>query len=210
MRLIGIFLILAVLVIVPFMIWGENLDQRFSTEGTVEWLRNFGAWGWLAGIGLLISDLFLPIPATIIMAALGYVYGPWIGGAVSALGSFLTGQVAYGLCRSLGQKAAQRIAGEKDLVRGRELFARHGGWLVAWSRWMPVFQEAISCMAGLIRMPYPAFTLALACGCLPLGFAFAAIGHAGVDNPRLAIGLSIAVPPVLWLLFRRWLKQKAE
>ena len=34
---------------------------------------------------------------------------------------------------------------------------------------------------------------------LATGFVFAAIGHAGVDHPFLAIALSAGLPPLLWL-----------
>jgi len=177
----------------------------------VEWLRGFGAWGWLAGIVLLMLDLVLPIPSTVVMSALGFVYGPVWGGFFAAGGSWLAGLFAYGLCRSLGPGVARKLVGEKDLARGHALFARVGGWLVAWSRWLPVFQETIACMAGLTRMPFGAFVVALACGCLPMGFAFAAIGHAGVENPGLAIALSVAFPPILWLVSRRlWSKARAD
>jgi uncharacterized membrane protein YdjX (TVP38/TMEM64 family) len=176
----------------------------------VEWLRNFGAWGWLAGIALLMTDLVLPIPSTVVMSALGFVYGPLVGGALAAAGSWLAGMLAYGLCRLLGPGVARRLVGEKDLARGQAVFARIGGWLVAWSRWLPVLQETIACMAGLTRMPFGAFALALACGCLPMGFAFAAIGHAGVANPALAITLSAALPPILWLVSRRLWRQAAQ
>ena len=211
MRLLWIFLALAVLVLVPFAIWGGDLERSFSLEGAVDWLRDFGVWGWLAGIGLLMTDLVLPIPSTVVMSALGFVYGPGLGGALSAVGSWLAGMLAYGLCRLLGPRVARRLVGEKDLVRGQVVFARVGGWLVAWSRWLPVLQETIACMAGLTRMPFGAFALALACGCLPMGFAFAAIGHAGVENPSLAIALSAALPPVLWLVSRRiWRRAGAD
>jgi hypothetical protein len=37
-----------------------------------------------------------------------------------------------------------------------------------------------------------------------LGFAFAAIGHLGQNNPWLALVLSALVPMVLWLVARRF------
>jgi uncharacterized membrane protein YdjX (TVP38/TMEM64 family) len=145
------------------------------------------------------------------MSALGFVYGPWWGGTLAAGGSWLAGLLAYGLCRALGPRIAVRLVGARDLERGQRLFASVGGWLVAWSRWLPVLQETIACMAGLTRMPFATFAVALACGSVPMGFAFAAIGHAGVENPALAIGLSAALPPVLWLISRRiWKRAGAD
>jgi uncharacterized membrane protein YdjX (TVP38/TMEM64 family) len=174
----------------------------------VAWLGEYDHWAGAAGVVLLLSDLVLPVPGTMVMSALGFVYGPVVGGAVAALGSFLSGALGYTLCRLLGPHAALRILGEKDLARGERLFSSVGGWLVVLSRWLPLFPEVIACMAGLARMRASTFFAALACGSLPLGFAFAAVGHAGADYPLLALTLSALGPPVLWLavqtFFRGW------
>ena len=166
MRLFGWFLLLALIVLIPFLIWGSCFERSFSQEGTVAWLTGFGPWASLAGILLLMSDLILPIPATAVMAALGFLYGPLAGGLIATLGSFLSGALAYLLCRRFGRPAAARLLGPQELVEGERLFARAGGWLVVLSRWLPVFPEVIACMAGLSGMrPIPFFAaLALRLG----------------------------------------------
>ncbi|MEM7025047.1 MAG: VTT domain-containing protein [Pseudomonadota bacterium] len=200
LRLFWIFIVLALLVLIPFAIWGEGLEHLFSQESTVAWLEDYGQWAWAAGMLLLASDLLLPIPATAIMAALGFVYGPVWGGVISTAGGFLGGTIGYEICRRFGRQLALRLLGQHDLEQGERLFARSGGWLVVLSRWLPVFPEVIACMAGLSRMPRWAFYVALLCGSAPLGFTFAAIGHTGAEHPILAIALSALVPPILWLV----------
>lgn len=206
MRLLWIFLVLALLVLIPFGIWNEDL--MWDQASAVAWLAGFERWAWLAGIGLLVVDLFLPVPGTVVMSALGYLYGTLLGGLIGSTGSLLAGLLAYFLCRRLGRGAAIRLAGEKDLVRGERLFAHSGGWIVAFSRWLPVFPEVIACMAGLTRMPPTSFVVALACGTLPMGFTYAAIGHLAVENAGLAVALSAAVPLALWLPFHFWLRRR--
>jgi uncharacterized membrane protein YdjX (TVP38/TMEM64 family) len=208
MRLLWMFVGLAVLFLIPFLIWGEELTRTFAAGGAVTWLNNYGAWAWAAGVLLLISDLFLPVPATAVMAALGYLYGPLTGGLIGAGGSFLSGALAYGLCRLLGRRAAVRLLGEADLQKGEQLFSRIGGWLVAVSRWLPLFPEVIACMAGLTRMPASTFSLALLCGSLPMGLTFAIIGHAGVQRPGLALTLSAVLPPILWAVLQLIIRRR--
>lgn len=204
MRLLWLFLILAVLVIVPFVVWGEFFGDLFDVEATLEWMGELGkSWAWLAGMGLLVADLFLPIPGTVVMSALGYVYGFWLGGVLAALGSMLAGLLGYGLCRAVGRPAAEWIAGKEDLARGEALFrGPAGGWMVALSRWLPVMPEVIACLAGLARMPLWRFVPALACGSIPLGFTFAAIGAWGHANPGMALLFSAGLPPLLWAAVR--------
>ena len=202
MRLLWITLALALAVIVPFVIWGDQFERAFSQEGSVAWMRDWGPWAWLAGIALLVADLVLPVPSTVVISGLGYLYGPWLGGLIGSAGAFLAGCTAYGLCRMLGHRVALWLVGEKDLRRGEHLFAAAGGWIVVWTRALPVFAEVGACLAGLTRMPASRFLPALACGSLPLGFAFAGIGSVGRGNPALALGLSVAIPPLLWFAGR--------
>ena len=208
MRLLVTSIIFAVVLCLPFLIWGDQFMQWFTGDAAIQWIRGWGVWGWLAVIGLLVSDLFLPIPATPVMSAAGYLYGTLIGGLVSAVGSFAAGMAGYGLCRAFGRNIALRLAGEKELAEHHTLFQRSGPWLVAASRWLPLLPEVISCLAGLTRMPLRVFVVSLACGSIPMGFVFAGIGAAGQDNPKLALTLSVLVPPVLWLAVRPLLRKR--
>lgn len=210
MRLLRIFLILAVLVLIPFLIWGDAFMAIFDGASTRKWVQDCGTWGWLAVIGLLISDLFLPVPATGIMSAAGYVYGPWVGGVISAAGSFLSGMLAYGLCRALGHRAAVRLAGEEGLAQNETLFRRSGAWLVVLSRWLPILPEVIACLAGLAHMPARIFAVAMLCGSLPMGFTYAAVGSLFQKEPGWAFVLSVVLPVLLWLALRPLLRARHD
>jgi len=208
MRFILLFIALVAIVLIPFFIWGDTLMNFFSAEGSIDWLNSYGKWAWAIAIVLLMADLFLPLPATLIMAALGYIYGPLAGGLISAGGSFASGVLAYWLCRMLGDHTAIRLLGKKEYDRGKRISASVGGWVVAVSRWLPVFPEVVACMAGLTRMPVRYFYLALASGSVPLGFTYAIIGNSGVDNPSLAIGLSAGLPPLIWFITNLFLRAR--
>lgn len=208
MRLLWIFIGLGVLFTIPFLIWGDAMEVAFSSEAAIHWLKGFEKWAWLAAIGLLFLDFILPVPGTAVMSALGYVYGPILGGLIASGGSILAGWFAYGLCRLLGKQAAIRLLGQKDYARGVALFSNAGGWIVAISRWLPLIPEIVACMAGLTRMPPLKFTIALACGSIPLGFVFAYIGSTGGDNPTLAIVLSVGIPPLLWFVSQRLIRPR--
>lgn len=202
-RLLLIFLVLALLVILPFVIWGDHFERSMSLENTVAWLRATGSWAWAAGLGLLLIDLFLPILGTVVMSALGLVYGWFWGGLLSALGSVGAGLLAYGLSRKLGRRAVAWLAGAEGLAEGERLFGGEtGGWLVAFSRWMPVLPEVVACLAGISRMPFRRFLAALCAGSIPMGFVFAWIGETGNERPGLALILSAGLPPLIWGLFR--------
>ena len=206
MRFVLLFIALVAIVLIPFFIWGDTLMAFFSADGSIAWLNTYGQWAWAIGILLLVADLFLPLPATLIMSALGYIYGPLVGGLISAVGSFISGSLGYWLCRMLGENTAIKMLGQKEFDRGKKIATSIGGWVVALSRWLPVFPEVVACMAGLTRMPVNYFYLALACGSLPLGFIYAFIGSSGIAHPVLALCISAGLPPLIWFIVSRVLR----
>lgn len=204
-RLLVLLILLGGVFLVAHQIWGMEWERRIGVGGSgVGWLEGAGEWAWLAGIGLLVADLLLPIPGTVVMSALGYIYGFVVGGLIAAAGSMAAGIAGYGVGRCLGERTARRLLGDKDYEKGVLLFSRGGGWLVALSRALPILPEALSCTAGLVRMPFRKFLIALACGSLPMGFLFAFIGSAGRNEPSWAIGFSLLIPAILWGVARKW------
>lgn len=212
-KLIGIVLGLVLFILLPFLIFGEQIWQVFTDDGVVFWLKSFGSLAWLAAIGLLIADLAIPVPTTAVMAALGMVYGPVIGGIVASFGSIVSGLLGYALCRKIGRPFALLLSGKKGLAEGEKLFQNIGGWIVVMSRWLPVVSELVACLAGLSKMSFPIFLAALICGSLPLGFLFSSIGYIGDEHAALTLILSALLPFVLWVGVR-WtlikLKQKQK
>lgn len=207
-RLLLLILALLAITIVPFLIWGGELEASLSKLGAAGWMRSFGSWAWVAGIALIASDIALPIPATAVMAALGIIYGPALGGAISAAGSILSGLLGYGICRLIPAKTAQKLAGATGFDQAEYLFQRWGGWIVAGSRWLPILPETISFLAGLVAMPARRFILALACGAVPLGFVFATAGYLGANRPLITMAICAITPLVLWVIARPFLRRR--
>lgn len=198
MRIIWLMIGIAALFLLSWGLFGEGLEEVWNVEKLAGYFEQAKSWAWLLGILLLLVDLLLPIPGTIVMSALGVVYGFWIGGLIATIGSMLAGILGYGVGRFFDEKFAKRWLGEKDFEKGRSLFDKSGAWVVAVSRALPILPEVIACMAGLLRMPFGKFVTALACGSIPMGFLFAWIGAIGRDQPAWGLAFSLGVPAVLW------------
>jgi uncharacterized membrane protein YdjX (TVP38/TMEM64 family) len=207
LRLLLIVCVLILLSVVPFLIWGGQIEEDLSRLGAAGWMQSFGRWAWLVGIGLIASDIALPVPSSAVMGALGIIYGPWLGGAISALGSILAGVLGYTVCRMIGPVTAERLAGAEGFAQAHTMFDRWGGWLVAGSRWLPILPETVSFLAGLVGMRFANYLWALTCGAIPFGFAFATLGHLGADNALPTLLVCAVAPLLLWLAVRPFLNR---
>ncbi|MCB9853478.1 MAG: TVP38/TMEM64 family protein [Phycisphaerales bacterium] len=208
MRLFVVIIALTVLFTAPLLFFGDTFDVALSGDEAVARLRGYGDWAWIVGIGLIVADLVLPIPATAVMAALGIIYGPVIGGVLSGVASFLAGAIAYLATRMIGHRAAVFIVGERDLARTEKFFDRAGGYAVAFSRPLPILPEVTACLAGLAAMRRRVFFVALGIGSFVTGFAYAWVGHAGASNPGMAMLIGAVIPVAIWPIARRMLKQR--
>jgi len=207
MRLILLTLALCMFFLLGWWAFGQGLEEAWDAEVLAGRFREAKGWAWLVGIALLLADLLLPIPGTIVMSALGAVYGVWLGGFIAAAGSMLAGMFGYGVGRFFNEGFAKRWLGERDFEKGKSLFQRGGEWVVAMSRALPILPEVLACMAGLLRMPFGKFVFALACGSMPMGFLFAWIGTVGTEYPGWGLAFSLGVPAVLWGAAAWWGKR---
>lgn len=184
-----------------FFILGNALvDQR--------WLRELGDWSWIVAVGLIVADIAVPIPTTLIITMMGQQYGPFLGGLIGTLGSFSAGVVAYGLTRMLGRGFARWLLGD-ELDGASRFFTQSGSFAVACSRWLPLIPEAVSCLAGLVRMPFGKYCVALLCGAVPMCFAYAALATIS-ENQLVPLIISILLPVPIWWVAGRLLHLRAQ
>jgi uncharacterized membrane protein YdjX (TVP38/TMEM64 family) len=206
-----LFLVVAALVLpmlVPILIFGDAIDAYFGGRAGLERLQGYGDWAWLVAVGLIVSDLLLPVPSTALIAALGMIYGPWLGGLIGGSGSLLAGLVAYLGCRLIGKRFLDLVVGEANLEKLSSFFAGYGLPAIALSRWMPLLPEALCCLAGIVRMKLGPFLAALACGSLAMGFAFAFVGQSYLDRPVVGLLVSALVPLAIWPVVHHFLRRR--
>jgi membrane protein DedA with SNARE-associated domain len=72
----------------------------------------------------------LPIPHTVVIAALGIIYGTLLGGLLGTLGLITGGLLGYGLMLTSARRFAQRLAGPRSLHKMENLFDRGGAWAI--------------------------------------------------------------------------------
>jgi uncharacterized membrane protein YdjX (TVP38/TMEM64 family) len=191
------------LVLVPYFLWHEPMDAYFQSQAFADWVASARPYAWAVAIGLLVGDLFLPVPGAPVVATVGAMYGTFWGGVIGTAGSFLAGMVAYGLARLAGRKAGRFLASEQELADLQTFFDTWGvGGIIA-SRAMPVLPEVLTFLAGLARMHVGRFMLALAAGSVPMGFLLAWAGSATGTSSKLLLVLTL-IPAGLWCVYLLW------
>ena len=171
-------------------------------------LREYESWAWALGIVLIWADVFLPVPQTAVIAALGIVYGTLPGGLLGSLGLITGGLLGYALIRSSARRYVQRVVTPSSLHKMERLFDQNGAWAIVLTRSLPYsIPEVMVFLAGLAGMPPGKLIAALIIGSVPTAFVFAAIGAGWAHQPILALGASYLLPiallPIALYLMRR-------
>jgi hypothetical protein len=74
-------------------------------------LRKYDASAWAIGIALIWGDLVLPVPQTVVIAALGIIYGTVLGGLLGSVGLITGGLLGYVLMLTSARRIVKRGTG---------------------------------------------------------------------------------------------------
>ncbi len=106
--LAGISLTVVVLLVVFLTLFVSRWLSSFTQEDFRDYIRSFGAAGWLVMLGLQILQVFIAlIPGEIVESAAGFAFGPWLGTAICYLGIAFASTLILTLTRRYGIKLVE-------------------------------------------------------------------------------------------------------
>jgi uncharacterized membrane protein YdjX (TVP38/TMEM64 family) len=199
------FLILAV---AAFVIGSKLLVENvfgISLDGLVErWMANAGAGSAAILIGLLVADILLPVPSSLVMVLSGAAFGVLWGSIFSLVGSIAGEWLGFELARRYGAAATRRIVSPEELDKLRVVMARHGAAAVLVTRALPVVMETMSVVAGLSKMSRASFLWASLAGTLPVVVIYAYAGAISREASSFvpAVVIVLAVAGAAWVWYR--------
>jgi uncharacterized membrane protein YdjX (TVP38/TMEM64 family) len=181
--------------------------EAFVTQA----LANPGAGAATAVIGLLVVDLFLPIPSSVVMVLSGAVFGVTKGAALSMLGAMGRSILGFELARRYGRSGAARLLGDREISSLERTFDRYGAGAVFMTRPLPIVQETMSVIAGLSAMRRGPFLLATIAGTIPEVVLYAYAGSVSRETGSMAPALLILVTlaGIGWMVYRGRAKKEA-
>ncbi|HEY8835538.1 MAG TPA: VTT domain-containing protein, partial [Chthoniobacterales bacterium] len=111
------------------------------------WLNQRSAWAAALGVGLLVADVLLPVPSSLVMVAHGALFGVVIGTLLSLLGS--TGAAVFGFwIGRRGGRLLERLVPLRERQRADHMLERWGLLAVIVTRAIPLLAETVAIMAG--------------------------------------------------------------
>ena len=151
-----------------------------NLEQVIRLIRSWGVAAPLMSVLLMITQAIVaPIPAFVVTAANGMVFGSFWGALISWIGALMGALISFYIARLFGNVALGKIAHNKKTVE----FIRHAGekkgfYVILLSRLLPFLSfDIISYMAGLSGIRPTAFILGTAFGMLPATIIYTFIGH---------------------------------
>lgn len=204
LRLAVLTVALLALVLVPFALWGEQLDRQV-VEGLQRLPAHYGAIA-VIGITLLVIDVLLPVPSSAVAVFLCFSLGP-VGGSVAVfIGMVLGFAAGYGLGALVPAPRLRAWIGPPiwdSLVDACTGFGSSLVWIGA-TRPIPVLAETAAVVAGSLRLSLcrslVAAAFASAAVAAAYGFATAASNDLASESIAAAVVVAGLLPAASWWL----------
>jgi len=190
--------------VLPFLLFGGQVEQ---------WVTDFendppsDVITAAVVVGLLATDILLPIPSSVVSTMAGYQIGATLGTLATWVGMSLGAIFGFALARRWGRPVALWFTKEKDLQRMHHVSQRYGPFVLALTRAVPVFAEASVLIVGIHGLTWRRFLPSVLLSNLVIAIAYSAFGDFAKQNDwlPLALGVSIALPMLIAAAAQRYL-----
>jgi uncharacterized membrane protein YdjX (TVP38/TMEM64 family) len=155
------------------------------------------------GLGLLLADVALPVPASAVMIAHGALFGAAAGAALSTVGGVGATLLAF-LVGRRSRRLVHRLVGEREQQRADRFLDRYGSLALVVTRPIPMLAETVAIAAGASRVRWRSAALAAVAGTVPAAGVYAVAGAAvaTVSSGLVAFAAVVLLAAVPWLAVR--------
>jgi uncharacterized membrane protein YdjX (TVP38/TMEM64 family) len=188
--------------IIPFLILGETFETQVTS-----WMQEQHELQLAIVAGLLVSDIFLPIPSSAVITYAGGVLGLWAATLTSWFGLTFGACLGFGLAKLLGKPFARRFAEAEDLQRVERVTERYGPAVLLLTRPLPILAEACVLLMGTTELSWKRFLLPVVVANFGISLVYALCG-VGFQEQKTLIIVAVTsgtLPLLLALMIRRWL-----
>lgn len=176
----------------PF--WGDLLNQVKDNP------FNYASLSFI----ILVSDIVLPVPSSIIMYSNGAVLGMFNGALLSLISVILSSVIGY----FIGRGSSAILKSEVDISVSR-IMEKYGYAAILITRGIPIISESVCIVCGFNRYNFMAYLALNVIGYIPVCLIYAYFGNIAVNRDLFFISFicSLFITFVLWLLGKGNLKK---
>jgi uncharacterized membrane protein YdjX (TVP38/TMEM64 family) len=200
-------LLMAVILLVPvlpFLAFGPQMEAWSEA-----WMKSPQSTpaAALAVVGLLSTDIFLPIPSSVVSTLGGWKLGVAGGTLASFVGLSIGAALGFALAKRWGRPFAGRFSRGDEWERTQRIARQYGPAVLVLTRAVPVLAEASVLLMGVHNLPWRRFLPPVLLSNLGIALAYSAFGRMAQQHGwlPLALGVAIALPVLFAALAERWL-----
>lgn len=192
----------------------NNSWEVLTSEDEVriqQWIDGFGVLGPVVLIFAMIAQMFLlVIPTILLMVVSILAYGPVWGSLIVLAAVYCASSVGYFLGMYLTEGHVAKLIGKKSERKVGKFLEDYGFWAVVITRINPFLSnDAISFVAGVLKMGYWRFISATLLGIAPLILFIAIIGKS-TDSLKNGLLWGSLASLLVFLLYVWWDKRKKK
>lgn len=194
--------VIATLILLSFLLV-EALGVPLLTDPA----DDIRAGGWIAALiggGLLLADVFIPIPSSVIMIAHGAAFGV-LGGFLLSFAASVGGAMIGWWVGYKGSPVMNRVVTPRERRQANAFIMRYGILAIIVSRLLPIVAETVAIMAGTTDIGWKRMLVATSIGAIPPALIYAIAGSATTDfssGALVTVGV-ILVAVIAWIVGRR-------
>ncbi|MGC4106269.1 MAG: VTT domain-containing protein [Thermomicrobiales bacterium] len=192
-------LAIAAFVLVSFLIV-EALGIPLLADPSDQ-LGRGGIGAAMLGVGLLLVDVLLPVPSSLVMTAQGALFGIVLGTTLSMIGSVGAALVGFAIGRK-GMRFIARFVSPEEQAASNRLLERWGPLALIVTRPVPILAETTAIMAGASTLGWGKATIGIVVGAFPAALIYAIAGAyaTSVASGMLVFVLVIVLAGAFWLI----------
>ncbi|MCD9186444.1 MAG: VTT domain-containing protein [Pyrinomonadaceae bacterium] len=188
------------LIILLFLLFG-NVESFF--EDLLNRSQNNPSKYAILSFIILVSDIALPVPSSIVMYLNGTILG-FAGGFVLSFVSVILSSVAGYF---IGRGSSAVLKSEAD-ISANKIMEKYGYPAILMTRGIPIISESICIVCGFNRFNFSTYLIMNIVGYVPICLVYAYFGSVALNKNLFLIsfGGSLLITFVLWFFGRRIFK----
>ena len=173
------------------------------------WVEGFGWFGPIVIVLAMVAQMFLlVIPTILLMIVAILAYGPIWGSVIVLIAVYVASTVGYFIGKFVGIEMIANLLGGKTIKKVTSFLEDYGFWAIAITRINPFLSnDAISFVAGILKMKYWKFVIATILGIAPLILLIAVTGE-NIDSLKNGLLWGSIVSLLIFGLYIWWDKKR--